>query len=126
MMVTRYIWMVNTLQSITKTKIYTSMLLNGKHYGAIPEGCIVHHKDENKLNWNIENLELLTRAEHIRKHKNTVRRKGVKVTGKKDGFEVTFESIEQAAEFCGTYTACIQRIFNGKQYTANGWRFERV
>lgn len=29
---------------------------------------IVHHKDGNKLNNNISNLELLSRAEHIKKH----------------------------------------------------------
>lgn len=29
---------------------------------------IVHHKDGNKLNNDINNLELLTRAEHIKKH----------------------------------------------------------
>lgn len=43
-----------------------------KHHGAIPEGCIVHHKDENKTNWNIDNLELLKRSEHILMHQNNL------------------------------------------------------
>ena len=30
---------------------------------------IVHHKDGNKLNNSIDNLELLTRAEHINLHR---------------------------------------------------------
>lgn len=30
---------------------------------------VIHHKDFNRGNWNLENLELLTRAEHIKRHK---------------------------------------------------------
>ena len=30
---------------------------------------IIHHKDFNRGNWNLENLELLTRAEHMKLHK---------------------------------------------------------
>ena len=39
-----------------------------KHHGEIPKGFIVHHKDEDKTNWNIDNLELLNRGEHLLKH----------------------------------------------------------
>jgi len=35
----------------------------------IPQGYVVHHIDEDKLNNDYTNLELLTRAEHIRVHK---------------------------------------------------------
>lgn len=97
-----------------------------KYYGSIPEECIVHHKDENKLNWSIENLELLTRAEHTDAHRDILGRKGVKVIATKDGLEICFDSIEQAAEFCGTYTCSIQRCFKNKQRVANGWQFRRV
>lgn len=33
------------------------------------KGMVIHHKDFNRGNWNLENLELLTRAEHLEKHK---------------------------------------------------------
>ena len=96
-----------------------------KYHGAIPKGYVVHHRDENKLNWDIKNLELISRSDHLKRHKNTVKRHGVKVIARKDELVLTFESIEQAAGFCGTYTSGIQRIFKGMQKTANGWTFER-
>lgn len=96
-----------------------------KFYGVIPDGCVVHHKDENKLNWDIDNLELLTRADHVDKHRDIVRQKGVDVIACKDGITLHFNTIKEAAEFCGTYTACIQNCFKGKQKQANGWIFER-
>jgi len=34
------------------------------HNGPIPDGHDIHHKDENKLNNNIGNLEILTTKEH--------------------------------------------------------------
>lgn len=39
-----------------------------KHNGKIPDGYDVHHKDHDKMNNEINNLELLTRSEHLRKH----------------------------------------------------------
>ncbi len=37
-------------------------------YGPIPEGCVIHHKDGNKTNNCIMNLQLLTESEHHRQH----------------------------------------------------------
>ena len=113
---------------------YPAIFLNGKnqhihrlewikHYGDIPENCIIHHKDHNKLNWNIDNLELLNRSQHIFEHKDKVHRKGVKVIAIKGDERVEFDSIEDASTYCGTYTSNIQRIFRGKQKTAKGWTF---
>lgn len=96
-----------------------------KHHGKIPEGCVIHHKDENRLNWSIDNLECLTRAEHVEKHRDILGRKGVKIIAKKDGLELHFNSIEDACEFCGVYTSTIGRIIRKKQKRSNGWTFER-
>lgn len=38
------------------------------HNGAIPHGYHVHHKDENKSKNDIDNLELMESASHLRKH----------------------------------------------------------
>lgn len=96
-----------------------------KFNGEIPKGYIVHHKDGNKLNWDIKNLELVSRGEHVRKHKDVVGRHGIKVIARKNEVEIKFNSIEEAAEFCGTYTSSIQRCFKDKQKHANGWTFKR-
>lgn len=39
-----------------------------KYHGPIPEGYVIHHKDGNHYNNCLCNLELMTRAEHIRIH----------------------------------------------------------
>jgi hypothetical protein len=39
-----------------------------KYYGKIPDGYQVHHKDKNKENNDISNLELLTNNEHAKRH----------------------------------------------------------
>lgn len=38
------------------------------HFGAIPDGCVIHHKDGNKLNNNLDNLECLSRSRHSAHH----------------------------------------------------------
>ena len=39
--------------------------------GKIPKGYVVHHKDENKANNDISNLQLLTKTEHKKLHNAT-------------------------------------------------------
>lgn len=43
-----------------------------EHHGPIPEGHIVRFKDGNKRNFDLDNLELVTRAENM--HRNSVHR----------------------------------------------------
>ena len=51
--------------------------------GDIPKGMHVHHRDENKANNHISNLQLLTPAEHKALHRRTAKKK------------------EYTCEFCG-------------------------
>jgi len=37
-------------------------------YGTIPEGCHIHHRDENTANNNLENLQFLTPLQHAHYH----------------------------------------------------------
>lgn len=73
---------------------YPAIFLNGKNVhlhryvwekynGKIPEGFIVHHKDEDKKNWNIENLELLSRGEHVLKHSENLHSEASRKFGEK-------------------------------------------
>lgn len=59
---------------------YPAIYLNNKNYhlhryvweqanGPIPKNMVIHHKDFNRGNWSLDNLEMLTRAEHIKRHK---------------------------------------------------------
>lgn len=48
--------------------LYVHRLEWYKYHGPIPEGYHVHHKDGNRQNWQIDNLELLTGIAHIRQH----------------------------------------------------------
>lgn len=38
------------------------------HHGAIPKGMDIHHKDGDKSNNEIENLEMLSRSDHLKRH----------------------------------------------------------
>lgn len=40
-----------------------------KNHGSIPRCMIVHHKDGNKLNDDLSNLELVTRSQHLAIHR---------------------------------------------------------
>ena len=62
-----------------KTNYYLSSTINNKRYrlhryvweyfnGTIPKGFDIHHKDHNKNNNEIENLEILSKSEHLKRH----------------------------------------------------------
>ena len=38
-------------------------------HGPIPEGMLIHHKDRNTLNDNLDNLQLMDRADHLNEHR---------------------------------------------------------
>ena len=40
------------------------------HYGEIPKGYLISHKDGDRYNDNIENLELITRAELLKRNRS--------------------------------------------------------
>lgn len=50
------------------TKIRRAVYVWEKYNGPIPKGYVIHHKDENHHNDNIENLQLVTRSEHGKIH----------------------------------------------------------
>lgn len=46
-------------------------------HGPMPRGSVVHHKDENTLNDTIDNLELLTKAQHLAEHVDDYRERSI-------------------------------------------------
>lgn len=69
-------------------KGYACVCINGREYkvhiliwqsvnGVKPKGYEIHHKDKNKANYSISNLELLTPSEHRRIHAGWVRTGGI-------------------------------------------------
>jgi hypothetical protein len=42
-------------------------------HGPIPEGMLIHHTDRDRLNDKLENLELMSRAEHLNEHREEMR-----------------------------------------------------
>lgn len=97
-----------------------------KYFGNIPKGFIIHHINNNKFDWNITNLELLSRSDHIKKHKSVVKRKGHKIIAYKENYCEVFNSIKECAIKCDTYESSINRILKNKQKTANGFNFRLV
>lgn len=57
-------------------KVAEHILIVCKELGltSLPLGYVVHHVDEDKANNHPDNLELLTRVEHMSKHKNAKRK----------------------------------------------------
>ena len=128
---------------------YPTIFINGKntllhryvwekHYGKIPEGFQIHHKDKNRHNYSIENLELIERSDHSRHHalENGLGKcnKGklkhyasgfcngaTPVYLVKDGGHLYFESVTAAAKFLETRTGNISRVLKRKRKTVKGW-----
>ena len=116
--------------------LYPAIYLNGNNVhvhrlewekvnGVIPKGYVVHHKNGNKLDWSITNLELLSRSEHLKEHKDTVKRPPVAIIGYNNNFIYYFTSIKDASFFSGATTCGIGRVIKGTQSHSHGWYFER-
>ena len=57
----------------TRKQRFEHVLVWEAHHGPVPAGFEVHHKNENKLDNRIENLQLVTRLEHKRIHSGCIR-----------------------------------------------------
>ena len=52
---------------------FEHVLVWEQHFGPVPEGYEIHHKNRNKLDNRIENLKLVTRLEHKRFHSGCIK-----------------------------------------------------
>lgn len=112
-----------------------------KNNGPIKKGYIIHHKDENKENNNIDNLECLTRSEHQRKHmmgqkfseerrknivKNRIGRKHRLPVKCKETGEI-FSCMKEAAIKYNTHISLISKCCKGEAaYTKGNFHWEFI
>lgn len=73
-----------------------------EHYGEIPQGMQIHHKDFDKTNNNIENLQLVTPLEHKRLHSGCILKEGIWY---------------KKCKVCGEYKPCTEEYW----YLSRGW-----
>ena len=130
---------------------YPTIFVNGKNVllhryvwenerGKIPDGYEIHHKDKNRLNYSVDNLELVKIEDHHRKHaienglgksNKGKTKKHVSgfcaeihpVTAIKENEKIHFESMSSAAKALNVSHGDIWRVLNGKRKTAKGWCF---
>lgn len=93
----------------------------------------VNHKDENKENNNVENLEWCTREYNYaygtgqkRARKHNQERNGKKVKAIKDNKEYIFCSVKDAGRKLGICYSDIFGCLNGRLKTTGGYRFEVI
>ena len=81
-----YRWIFNSEGKKVAEHKYLIELIIGRK---LTKNEVVHHKDRNKLNNDIDNLQLMTRSEHTKEHANDENRKPIK------GRKITDEHIEK-------------------------------
>lgn len=104
-----------------KGKLFGVYVVVAMKYLNYYEGCLVHHKDENKMNNHVSNLEIISRSEHSRNHMigNTIVKEYYKThTSKKKG--KTINDPEYSRKLSEAQKRRIEReggrIFKGNQY----------
>lgn len=141
----------NHLVNFSSGNGYPTIFINGKNVllhryiweklnGKIPDGFQIHHKNRNRMDYSIDNLELIEISEHHRKHalENNL---GISNKGKSknhiSGFcgekhpiiasndveVIMFESISDAMKTLGVSSGSIYRILQGTRKSAKGWVF---
>lgn len=81
------------------------------NFGPIPEGFCVHHKNGNKRDNSIENLECVSKADHSRAHGRNFQNQSIRVRCKSTGEE--FPSVYAATQKYGRYSVN-KCIYDGK------------
>lgn len=117
-------------------KVYVHRLVVLAHRGPIPEGQEVNHKDGDKSNNTLRNLELVTHSQNLQHAFDTGLHQGreVEITRAVVAFcgcsgdrVAEFHSILAASAFAKTKPCGVSNALAGRQETAGGfiWRYRR-
>lgn len=94
----------------------------------IPNGYVINHKDGNKLNNNLENLELVTLSDNVKKAlyetKTNSNHKEVKQFDLNHNYIATYPSTREAAKILKLDASTISKVCRGKNKTHGGFIFE--
>ena len=85
----------------------------------------VNHKDENRLNNHLDNLEWMTAKENCN-YGTRNQRVGAKCAKKVTNDIMIFDSIAKAAEYCKVHRTTISSALTGKCKTAGGFTWKYV
>ena len=101
-----------------------SIEVNGKKY--LKPEYVVHHKDFNKLNNDVNNLEVMTLAEHTSLYAKTRNIKGVNKYDINGNFIKSYDSIKDAGYFNNIKPQNISKVCKNKKHSAGGyiWRYK--
>ena len=83
-------------------RVFDHVIVWEKYFGKVPDGMQIHHKDGNKKNNNIENLQLVTPLEHKRLHEGCKLKNGIWY---------------KPCSVCGEFKPCTKEYW----YFSRGW-----
>lgn len=91
--------------------------------GLIVDDKVIDHIDNNPSNDSLDNLQLITQSENIRKkytngYCNNTKMKKVKAINMDDGSEQIYTSMNGAGRVLGIVEASVRRVCEGQQHTA--------
>lgn len=118
--------------SLFKDRIETRDLIHRFVYrtfvGKIPKGYDVHHKNEIRDDNRVENLELLKKEEHNRKHSLERLAKAIQQYTKNGEFIAEYESAAEAERETNVCNSHITECCKGKRKSAGGfiWRYKET
>lgn len=110
----------------TQDRLMLHNFIYEKEVSKIPDGYVIHHKDHNKTNNNIENLELLTPEAHSKLYNSIPGWNGMskRVVCVETG-EI-FNSIVELAKKHNQHASNVSRYYIDGKRRLNGYIYEKI